>query len=86
MLLLLLRHSVLVFILHCALTAADGRAAGADFNHGALDNFIDLLTNLLNFILPVEVPLHDLVSLYESVKFPLQFVVLLREKALVAVE
>ena len=67
MLLLLLRHSVLVFILHCALTAADGRAAGADFNHGALDNFIDLLTNLLNFILAVEVSLHDLVCLYETI-------------------
>jgi hypothetical protein len=81
-----LRHRVLVFILHCALAAADGGAAGADFNHGSLDNIIDLLTNLLNFILAVEVPLHDLVCLNETVKLALQLVVLLSEETLVAIQ
>jgi hypothetical protein len=83
---LLLRHCVLVFILHSALASADGGAAGADFNHGPLDHLIDLLTNLLNFILAVKVPLHDLVSLDETVQLTLQLVVLLSEEALVTVE
>lgn len=72
--------------LHGPLASTDGRSAGADLDHGALDDIVDLLPDLLHLVLAVEVALHDLVSLDEPVQLVLQLVVLLREQALVTVQ
>jgi len=80
--LLLLGKSALSLIapfkgLQGPLATADRRSARADFNHRALDNIVDLLSNLLNLVLAVEVSLNNLIGLNETIELTLKLVVLL---------
>ena len=58
----------------------------SDLYHRSFNHLIHLLADLLHLVLSVQVFLHDLVSLNETIEFMLQLVVLLREESLMAVQ
>jgi hypothetical protein len=66
-------------------TTSYGRAA-SNLHHRSLDNFIDLASNMLDFVLTVQISLHYFISFNKSIEFALKLIILLSQQSLMTVE